>query len=275
MKKNVYLCRMISKSKQKEISSYKLQKNCDSEQVFVVEGPKMCSEAWREKITIRIVVALPEWLEEVQQEWGFDWNRLRGTANEGGTMRWHGIDIYEATDAELERISGMKAPNKVWMLVDRAPEQSLPQLGEGPILVLDHLQDPGNLGTILRTADWFGIRQVVCSPDTASCYNAKVVQASMGGVFRTKICYTNLLPLLDEASSKGLPIYGALLEGKSLFDTHMERNGLLIVGNESKGISSEVASRVTQKITIPNIGGTCESLNAAIATALFCAEWMR
>lgn len=266
---------MISKSKLRDIASYKLQKNCDAERVYVVEGPKMCGEAWREKKSIRTVVALPEWFEEVQNEWGFEWGRLRGAANESGMVRWHGMDIYEAAAEELERISSMKTPNKVWMLVERESESQQPVLGEGPVLVLDRIQDPGNLGTILRTADWFGIRQVVCSRDSASCYNPKVVQASMGGVFRTHICYTDLVPLLKEAAERSLPVYGAMLNGESLFSTILERNGLLVIGNESRGISSEVASLVTKRVTIPNVGGTCESLNAAVATALFCAEWVR
>ena len=150
-------------------------------------------------------------------------------------------------------------------------------LGDNLTLALDHLQDPGNLGTIIRTADWFGVRHIVCSHGTVSCFNPKVVQSTMGGIFRTRIDYTNLT---DYLAACGKPVYGALLDGRDIWAAdeplRLPSGGaVLVVGNESRGLSAEVQSTVTHRVAIPNLGGTAESLNAAVACALLMAEFMR
>ena len=155
---------MISKNKLKELAAYRLQKRCDEEAVFVVEGPKMASEVLASGFTVRMICAVGEWL----------------SAQVDSMV---GIETFEVCPAELERLSNFKTPNQVWMLVERKTEnEERSKEKGGMILALDRIQDPGNMGTMMRTADWFGIRRVVCSPDTVSCYNPKVVQASMGAV---------------------------------------------------------------------------------------------
>lgn len=241
---------MISKNKLKDLSAYKTQKQCDLDNCFVVEGVKMCDEALKSGWKIHTVCATQPWLEAHEQQ----------VAD---------MDHYALSDAELARLSGQKSPNEVWMLLSRQrPALTAPE-GCPLTLALDHLQDPGNLGTILRTADWFGIRRVVCTPDTVSCFNPKVVQSTMGAIFRTEIVYTDLQQYLQQCQ---IPVYGALLQGDNLYQADLQQRAVLVIGNESKGISAPIAERVTQRLTIPNLGTTGESLNAAVATAILCSE---
>ena len=241
---------MISKNKLKDLTAYRQQRRCDEGAVFVVEGPKLCGEALASGFTIRVVCATAEWLAS---------NAIDAVP-----------ECYEVSPTELERISNMKTPNQVWMLLER-PKNSAPFTSHlSPLtLALDRIQDPGNFGTMLRTADWYGIRRVVCSPDTVSCYNPKVVQASMGAIFRTHVEYTDLPQWL---STCGMPVFGATLDGEPLTpgaelvsDNH---RAVLLIGNEGRGISSDAMAAVTQPVTIWNIGGTAESLNASVAAAI-------
>lgn len=244
---------MISKNKLKELAAYRLQKRCDEEAVFVVEGPKLAGEALASGFGIRTVCATAEWREE------------------NGERSMACGEFYEVTEAELERLSNMKAPNQVWMLVERKGLDDFKDLGdsEGLVLALDRIQDPGNMGTMMRTADWYGIRHIVCSKDTVSCYNPKVVQASMGAVFRTRVDYVDLPQWL---AGCGMPVFGATLNGEPLTpgaelvsDSHP---AVLLIGNEGRGISEEALAAVTRPVTIGNIGGTAESLNASVAAAI-------
>ena len=244
---------MISKNKLKELAAYRLQKRCDEEAVFVVEGPKLAGEALASGFGIRAVCATAEWREE------------------NGERSMACGEFYEVTEAELERLSNMKAPNQVWMLVERKGLDDFKDLGdsEGLVLALDRIQDPGNMGTMMRTADWYGIRHIVCSKDTVSCYNPKVVQASMGAVFRTRVDYVDLPQWL---AGCGMPVFGATLNGEPLTpgaelvsDSHP---AVLLIGNEGRGISEEALAAVTRPVTIGNIGGTAESLNASVAAAI-------
>lgn len=239
---------MISKTQLKTLSSYKHQKFCDQDGLFVVEGVKMVDEVLTAKLTVRSLCATAEWMA------------THPTAN-----------AIEVSEEELARLSGLKAPNQVWALCERnfTPHTE----GSSPlILALDHLQDPGNLGTIIRTADWFGIRTIICSTDTVSCFNPKVVQSTMGGLFRTQIIYTDLEAWLRSCQR---PICGALLDGDNVYTTPLPQNAVLVIGNESKGISQPIRQLVTHKLLIPNIGGTCESLNAGIATGILVSEFAR
>lgn len=231
---------MISKSKLKELAAYRQQRRCDEEAVFVVEGPKMCAEAAASGFNIRVVCATEEWKVESGE-------------------------CYEVTQAELERLSNLKSPNQVWMLVER-PVQLTATDGR-MVLALDRIQDPGNMGTIMRTADWYGIRHIVCSRDTVDCYNPKVVQASMGAIFRTRVDYVDLPQWL---AACGMTVYGASLQGTPITERTMRNDGrsVLLIGNESRGISSEAMAQVTHPVLIPNIGGTAESLNASVAAGI-------
>jgi TrmH family RNA methyltransferase len=244
---------LISKNKLKELAAYRLQKRCDEEAVFVVEGPKLAGEALASGFGIRTVCATAEWREE------------------NGERSMACGEFYEVTEAELERLSNMKAPNQVWMLVERKGLDDFKDLGdsEGLVLALDRIQDPGNMGTMMRTADWYGIRHIVCTKDTVSCYNPKVVQASMGAVFRTRVDYVDLPQWL---AGCGMPVYGASLQGRPITERltlNTEHSpAVLLIGNESRGISPEAMAQVTDPVLIPNIGGTAESLNASVAAAI-------
>jgi len=243
---------LISKNKLKDLAAYRLQKRCDEEAVFVVEGPKMAAEAIASGIPIRVVCATPEWQAE-NGEWD---------------------EFYEVSQTELERLSNMRSPNQVWMLVERKDPKDFKDLHSSTdlILALDHLQDPGNMGTLMRTADWFGIRHIVCSHDTVSCYNPKVVQATMGAIFRTRVDYVDLPQWL---ASCGMPVYGASLQGAPLssFNFQPSTPKVLLIGNESRGISPEAMTAVTHPVLIPNLGGTAESLNASVAAGILI-HWL-
>jgi TrmH family RNA methyltransferase len=157
----------------------------------------------------------------------------------------------------------------VLALVEKKQAKGPVQLKGKLTLVLDGIQDPGNLGTIIRTADWFGLDQIVVSVDTASCYNPKVVQSTMGSILRVNVIIADLPELLQ---STKLPIYGAILEGKSIQNTVLAKEGILMIGNESKGIRQPLLSLITDPITIPKYGAA-ESLNAAVATGILLAKW--
>ena len=237
---------MISKNKLKELAAYRQQRRCDEEAVFVVEGPKMAAEALASGFGIRTICATTEWL----------------AANGAGVA----AECHEVSLAELERLSNFKAPNQVWMLVERKDLSDLKD-PDDLILALDRIQDPGNMGTMMRTADWYGIRHIVCSTDTVSCYNPKVVQASMGAIFRTRVDYVDLPQWL---AACGMPVFGASLQGEPLSanGSQLPANKVLLIGNESRGISPEAMAHVTHPVLIPNIGGTAESLNASVAAGI-------
>ena len=168
----------------------------------------------------------------------------------------------------MKQISALKTPGKLLAVV-RIP---VPKASNSDLIIaLDGIQDPGNLGTIIRTADWFGISSIVCSKDTVDCFNQKVVQATMGSLFRMSIQYVDLDSYLAETS---IPIYGALLDGKDMYSSPMEKQGILLIGNEGKGISNVIKAHVTHPILIPKYG-EAESLNAAMATGIILAEYKR
>ena len=216
----------------------------------------MCNEALAANAPIRVVCATNSWLSQHTE--------LPSSA-----------EIHEVDADSLSRLSHMSTPNEVWMLLERTPIAA--PAGQPLTLALDHLQDPGNLGTIIRTADWFGVRRIVCSEGTVSCYNPKVVQSTMGGLFRTEITYTDLPAYLNDCNK---PVYGALLDGESIWGkgplAQLPQEGaVLVIGNESRGITPEVQQHITHRIAIPNLGGTAESLNASVACAILMAELLK
>lgn len=176
------------------------------------------------------------------------------------------------SEKELKKISNLITPNKVFGVFKIPKQKQVRQ--EGLILILDEIKDPGNLGTIIRLCDWFGVEQLICSNETVDCYNSKVVQSTMGSLSRLSIVYTNLKEFL---SFTKLPIYGALLEGENVYKSKLPSECILIIGNESNGISEEIKELITHKITIPRFGQLqeTESLNAAAATAILLSEFKR
>ncbi|MBR1851313.1 MAG: RNA methyltransferase [Bacteroidales bacterium] len=245
---------MISKARLKELASFRLPKKCDELAVYVAEGTKMATEAVAAGADLRTCCATAAWLAQ------------------NGRLAVRFAEIEELSEADFERLSLQKSPCGVWMLIGRPQPQPIPT--EAPlVLALDHLQDPGNLGTIMRTADWFGIRHIVCSADNVSPFNPKAVQSSMGAVFRTNVVRVGDLATWLAAS--GRTVCGADLEGTSVYTAPLPKLAALVVGNESQGLSDPVRRTLGQRLTIPNVGGTAESLNAASATAILCSEFYR
>jgi len=183
------------------------------------------------------------------------------------------INLFEVNNVELGKISTLQTP-QAFLAVVHLPK--IEKINENVLknqftLVLDGVQDPGNLGTIIRTADWFGFENIICSEDTVEAFNPKTVQATMGSLARVAIHYENLTFFLERNS---LPVFGALLDGESIYETSWGKEGLIILGNEGKGISEEVIKKIDKPVTIPRFG-EAESLNVAVSAAIFCAELVR
>lgn len=184
----------------------------------------------------------------------------------------HKQKVFEVSNQILESISSLHTHQNVLAIVEIPQEEEMFQINKNEIiLVLDGIQDPGNLGTIIRTADWFGFKQIICSKNTVDTYNPKVVQATMGSLSRIKINYTDLNKLLSRCEA---PILGTLLNGENIYQVQWPKSGFLVLGNEGNGISEEIASLLTNAITIPGSGQT-ESLNVAISAAICCSEIKR
>lgn len=240
---------MLVKSQVKYIQSLSQKKAREEEGLFIAEGPKLINELLKEPaVRLKQLYALKSWLDLAP--------------NDQDRSAW-----IEVTEEELGRISQQKAPNQV-LAVFYQPVFTDPIQTKGRItLFLDTIQDPGNMGTILRCADWFGVTQVVCTPDCADIFNPKVVQSTMGSIARVQVDYVNGEEWLK--AQEGVPVLAAMLDGKNLYEMPRLKEGIILVGNESKGISAPVLSAVAglEKITIPR-KGQAESLNAAVATGI-------
>ena len=188
------------------------------------------------------------------------------------------VRVLRAEDigaSAMERISQCATPSPVLAVV-RMPKEDRPaELPGGLALALDGVRDPGNFGTILRIADWFGVSQVFASPDSVETFNPKTVQASMGSVFRVRVSRCDIAALCAEFSSAGRRVYGTVLDGENIYSAQLAADGLVVMGNESNGISAEVARRLDSRLRIPSFGGGAESLNVAVATAVTLSEFRR
>lgn len=238
---------MISNSQTKLITSLKQKKYRDRERLFVAEGPKVISELLEEGLKLRWLFSAEPYDNSQENHFG-------------------------VTDAELKRISSLQTPNTS-LAVFEIPEPR-PLLVSGLIVALDALRDPGNLGTIIRLCDWFGVEQLICSEDTVDCYNPKVVQASMGSLGRVQVHY---LPLLEFLEKTDLPNYGGFMDGRNIYSEELPKDAILVLGNEANGISEAVSGVVGNRISIPRFGKTqkTESLNVATATAILLSEFRR
>ena len=237
----------LSKNHIKLITSLSQKKYRQKHKLFVVEGVKVVQEFLNSSYELDIV---------------FSSDTDFSSTNK----------FIEVTDQELKKISSLKNPNKV-LAIFKIPNQINPIMG-GLILVLDSINDPGNLGTIIRLCDWFGIEQLVCSNETVDCFNSKVVQASMGSLTRVAVSYLDLKKYLQNAS---VPIFVADMDGLDVYKTKLPDSALLVLGNEANGISDEIKQLVTTKITIPRFGTIqqTESLNVATASAILLSEFRR
>ena len=237
---------MLSKKEIKDIQSLHHKKNRDEAKLFVAEGPKIVNELLP-LLQDRVVqvLATGEWASEQTQV----------------------PHLRIISEAELQKVSFLQTPNQVVAVFKQEP-MMIPEQLNGFCLYLDTIQDPGNLGTIIRIADWFGVSQVVCSEGCADVYNPKVVQSTMASIARVSVYYDK-----DEAwlKSRTEPIYAATLQGQPLLQFQKENKGILIIGNESKGIRNEILQFATHLLTIPR-KGQAESLNAAVATGIILAH---
>ena len=238
----------MNKNELKYIQSFAHKKHWTQESVFIIEGPKLLEEAIKANCVIEKIYATKAWEAKLGQSSG---------------------DIEEIDDIMLARISQLQTPNQVVALVQKNKEEACFHYQNQLTLVLDGIQDPGNLGTIIRTADWFGIRQILVTPDTANKYNPKVIQSTMGSCFRVQV---QEAPIEEMIQHEKLPVIGTLLSGESIYTTKMPTAGFLIIGNESKGIRAPLKSLITAPVAIPSFGGA-ESLNAAVATGIVLSHW--
>jgi len=250
---------MISKNKQKLIAGLARKKNREKEGLFLVEGDKMINELFASSIIIKTLIATPEFLS-------------------GHTLS-ASIEVIEASKDEIRKVSLLHNAQQAIAICVIPQQEFYWEKGKNDlILALDTIQDPGNLGTIIRLADWFGIKEVVCSPGTVDIYNPKTIQATMGAIFRVNVTYQHLPPFLEEANSYGLPVYGAFLEGEEIYKLNLSSKGIIVMGNEGQGISQEVANKISQKIFIPSYPKgtpTSESLNVSMAASIICSEFRR
>ncbi len=224
---------------------------------FIAEGPKIISELLKSNLEISELYAVPGWIETNSS--------ITSTIN----------SIHIISEEELAKISSLITPNQVLAVIaipDRKPSGKIGK--DSMVIALEDIRDPGNLGTIIRIADWFGIKEIICSENCVDAYNPKSVQASMGSIGRVNIYYCDLAEILGRGRNE-VPVYGAFLEGTPIYSESLTGKGFIVIGNEANGISPTIEKLITTKISIPpgnNTGVRAESLNASIATAIICSE---
>jgi TrmH family RNA methyltransferase len=242
---------MLVKSQVKYIQSLSQKKLRDEAGVFIAEGPKIINELLRaDNIQAQQIFATAAWIAE----------------NPGTDQ------LVPVSEAELARLSFQQSPNSVLGVFSKPVFPKTISWNNSISLILDTIQDPGNMGTIMRCADWFGIKQVVCSRDSADVFNPKVVQSGMGSISRVQVIYEDLATFLDEHNT--VPVYAATLDGTNLYSLPAIQDGFILIGNESKGINDDLLAKSRYRITIPKRGGA-ESLNAAVATGIILSHIMK
>lgn len=265
MKNDYYFCGMISKNRIKFIRGLELKKKRIQEGLFVAEGRKLVGELL-EAFECIYIAANEEW---IQEHHGII-NKLSNNDK---------LEVDEVTESELSKITFLDTPQDV-LAIFKMPQYEDDfenTVTNNLCLALDGVQNPGNMGTILRISDWFGIEDVYCTNGCVDVFNPKCVQATMGAIARVRVHYVDLKSLLSTMSAK-VNIYGTFLDGENIYSTKLDNKGLIIMGNEGNGISPDIEHYVTNKILIPNYPEgrqTSESLNVAVATAIVCAEFRR
>ena len=239
---------IVSKSKIKQIKGLKLKKKRDEERLFVIEGNKIIHEVIADnKAKILYLVGTSDFINEFSS---------------------YKLPVFECSQKELKELSSFANPSNGLAVVEYIADRPAVV---GPILALDDIQDPGNFGTILRTADWFNIQTIICSQNTVDLYNPKAIQSTMGAFLRLHVTYVDLTEYLAKSN---LPVFGALLNGENVYECKWDNEFILLMGNEGKGISAANQAHVTRPVTIPKFGGT-ESLNVGIATGILLSEVRR
>jgi len=238
---------MLSKSQIKLITSLKQKKYRQQNGFFVVEGVKTIKELLQSNLELQKLYATESFNIDAKDE-------------------------VIISDSDLKRISFLTRPNKA-LAIFKIPEPK-PIDNSGLIVALDAIRDPGNLGTIIRLCDWFGVKELICSKETVDCFNPKVIQATMGSITRVNVSYIDLVSFIEESD---IPVFGAFMEGKNVYNRTLPKKGILVMGNEANGVSKEVEAVITEKISIPRFGDlqATESLNVATATAILLSEFKR
>ncbi|MFI5164066.1 MAG: TrmH family RNA methyltransferase [Bacteroidia bacterium] len=243
---------MISKAQIKEVRSLHQKKYRDEKKSFIAEGPKVVHALLKSSYRVKEIFAIEKFI-------------VQGLEH----------PVQEVSEKELEQISALTTPNQVLAVFEVAEsELNFDSLNQELVLALDDIRDPGNFGTIIRIADWFGIKNIICSETCVDLFNPKVMQAAMGSVSRVRVFYEDLLTILPKVQVS-LPLYAAAIDGKNIYSQELPQYGIILIGNESKGISENLLKISTAKISIPKFSTEADSLNAAIATAVICAEFRR
>lgn len=227
--------------------------------LFAAEGTK-CVLDTISAFDTAMLIATPQWYAE------------------HGTQGLADSALYEATRADLERMSTLSTPPQVIAIYHIPADVPFPNLDKELVIALDRVQDPGNLGTIMRVCDWMGVSNILASTDTVDAWSPKVIQATMGSVSRVRVTYTDLPSTLANARAKGVSVYGTFLDGTDMYDTELGSNGIIVMGNEGRGISDACGSSVSHRLYIPpypSDSETAESLNVSVATAIILAEFRR
>lgn len=249
----------LSKNKIKFIHSLERKKTRDGYGLFLAEGNKIVQEALQSGFKIESLICTDQFRESIPADISQE------------------TELILSDKASIKKASLLQAPQDAIAVIKKPSPQSNNFTGK-LTLAIDFIQDPGNLGTILRIADWFGIETIVCSSNTVDVYNPKVVQASMGAIFRVKTIYTELKDFLAKEISAGTSVFGTFMEGANIYQQKLPSSGILVMGNEGKGISPEIEDQITSRLTIPSFadnGHGSESLNVAVATAICCSEFKR
>jgi TrmH family RNA methyltransferase len=241
---------MLSKAQNKHIRSLTQQKFRDEYRLFTAEGHKVALEWLNSNWHIKTIIVTEKW----------------ATDNSISIKKHPEAELHIVKEGEIAVLSSMHAQSQVFLVVDMPSPKEVPVSAEW-YLALDEIQDPGNMGTIIRIADWFGIKHIICAPGCVDIYNPKVVQSAMGGHLRVNIYHKELTEILPALK---LPIYAATLDGQNVYDAGRHDVGVLVIGNESKGVSAKVSALANRKVTIPGKGGA-ESLNAGVSAGILCA----
>lgn len=253
---------MLSKNKSRFIISLKNKKVREEEGLFVIEGDKIVKEFLTAGVPLKVLIAKREFIAGILP-----------------SLKEFVSEIEEVTYNELKQISTLKTPhNALAVVAVPGNKMNFQELLSSLCVVLDCIQDPGNLGTIIRAAAWFGIKNIVCSYDSVDVYNPKVIQSSMGAILHVKVFYSELKTLLKAALDHELPVYGTVLDGEDIYDQELAARGIILLGNESKGISGDLLPLVTRRIVIPGAGKGIpgiESLNVSMAASVIFSEFQR
>ncbi len=251
---------MVTKSEILKVRSLHDRESRSQLGLFIAEGMKIVEEIINSDFEVECVYITEKGLQNLDKKIKFN-------------------ALEQVSQKEMERMSTLKSATPILAVV-KIPKYSSYNTSKSELsIALDTVQDPGNLGTIIRLADWFGIGQVICSIDCVDCFSPKVIQATMGAILRVKVYYTDLVKYLSKAKSEGISIYGTFLEGDNIYKKSLSQGGIIIMGNEGRGISKEVSTLIDNKLYIPpypiDKGSNSESLNVAVATAVICSEFRR